>query len=803
MALRRRKTRTLSPPIEIGDPPPGVDDLTLWFNEAAIGLRESAAEYPTCARVRSLQALLSAWGRVKGAAVRVETVLKARKIREGEGYELGEEPPDDPMVLPLWHAHRLAVLFAGVAGAEDFGEEDGRSIAALLKVHTAGVSTRETAETESFMRQHGIKDPADVVRRSETEFRPGPREESAQTNLIEFAKYVNPMYQVGNHHLMIAETLEKVARGELTRVMINLPPRHGKTQLVSRYFPAWYLGRYPKRQIIAATYAQELADDIGRSVRNQIGEPEYQRIFPGTTLAEDSQAAKRFHTNKGGVYYSVGVGGAGTGLGAHCFPAGTMVDTTSGVVPIEKLCEGEPPLVLTRSGQGELRFRRILAARQIWADRFTTIITASGRVLRCTPNHPIGSGNRYIRADELTIGAPLWCGDIAMDRVARVRTQRAPREPVYDIQVEEDENFFANGILVHNCLLIDDPLKGREEADSPTIRRRLHDWYASVAYTRLMPGNSAIAIISTRWHSEDLCGWLLKNHAHEGWVVISLPALAERDEEWLAGGKPWRRATGDALWPDWYDERKLAQIQRAVGPREWNALYQQRPVAAEGNMCKIAWFRRFNVGEQPSCKRVFISIDTGQKGGANNDPTVATVIGEAESGYYLLDLWRDRVVYPQLVPKVRELIGRWSPNAVLIEDQNNGATLLQDLGASEIANRHPLIGIRPKDDKPTRFARVTPMIEAGRVWVPNPSVAAPWVADFEEEIGTFPLGHHDDMVDALSQFLNWIRKETLTVSSAGGVDTRDPHTSAVLSSIGSAWGRRPPVGGGRTFRLGG
>lgn len=670
MALRRRKTRTLSPPIEIDDPPTGVDDLTLWFNEAAIGLRESAAEYPTCSRVRSLQALLSAWGRVKGAAVRVETVLKARKIREGEGYELGEEPPDDPMVLPLWHAHRLAVLFAGVAGAEDFGEEDGRSIAALLKVHTAGVSTRETAETESFMRQHGIKDPADVVRRSETEFQPGPREENAQTNLIEFAKYVNPMYQVGNHHLMIAETLEKVARGELTRVMINLPPRHGKTQLVSRYFPAWYLGRYPKRQIISATYAQELADDIGRSVRNQIGEPEYQRVFPGTTLSEDSQAAKRFHTSHGGVYYSVGVGGAGTGLGA-------------------------------------------------------------------------------------------------------------------------------------NLLLIDDPLKGREEADSPTIRRRLHDWYASVAYTRLMPGNSAIAIISTRWHSEDLCGWLLKNHAHEGWVVISLPALAERDEEWIAGGKPWRRATGDALWPDWYDERKLAQIQRAVGPREWNALYQQRPVAAEGNMCKIAWFRRFNVGEQPSCKRVFISIDTGQKGGVNNDPTVATVIGEAESGYYLLDLWRDRVVYPQLVPKVKELITRWSPNAVLIEDQNNGATLLQDLGATEIANRHPLIGIRPKDDKPTRFARVTPMIEAGRVWVPNPSVAAPWVADFEEEIGTFPLGHHDDMVDALSQFLNWIRKETLTVSGAGGVDTRDPHTSAVLSSIGSAWGRRPPVGGGRTFRLGG
>ena len=116
---------------------------------------------------------------------------------------------------------------------------------------------------------------------------------------------------------MIAEKLEAVERGEIDRLMIFMPPRHGKSELASKRFPAWCLGRKPDRQIIAASYNSDLANDFGRNVRNLVAEPEFGQVFPGVTLAPDSQAANRMNTNKGGTYVAAGVGTAVTGRGAH------------------------------------------------------------------------------------------------------------------------------------------------------------------------------------------------------------------------------------------------------------------------------------------------------------------------------------------------------------------------------------------------------------------------------------------------------------------------------------------------------
>lgn len=115
---------------------------------------------------------------------------------------------------------------------------------------------------------------------------------------------------------MIAKRLEAVERGEIDRLMIFMPPRHGKSELASKRFPAWCLGRNPKRQIIAASYNSDLANDFGRNVRNLVAEPEFQQVFPGVGLAPDSQAANRMNTNHGGAYVAAGVGTAVTGRGA-------------------------------------------------------------------------------------------------------------------------------------------------------------------------------------------------------------------------------------------------------------------------------------------------------------------------------------------------------------------------------------------------------------------------------------------------------------------------------------------------------
>lgn len=119
------------------------------------------------------------------------------------------------------------------------------------------------------------------------------------------------------HHQLIAERLEAVELGECDRLMIFMPPRHGKSELASKRFPAWCLGRNPKRQIIAASYNSDLASDFGRNVRNLVAEPEFTQVFPGVTLAPDSQAANRMNTNAGGTYVAAGVGTAVTGRGAH------------------------------------------------------------------------------------------------------------------------------------------------------------------------------------------------------------------------------------------------------------------------------------------------------------------------------------------------------------------------------------------------------------------------------------------------------------------------------------------------------
>lgn len=205
-----------------------------------------------------------------------------------------------------------------------------------------------------------------------------------------------PQFERAPHHELMNSKLEGVERGEINRLMIFLPPRHGKSFLTSSIFPARFLGRHPHHDVIFATYGQELSDDFGRRVRNFVAAPVHQAIFPDCKLCEDSTAAHRFNATANGAYFAVGRGGPITGRGA-------------------------------------------------------------------------------------------------------------------------------------DLLLIDDPIKDRKEANSETVRKSLHEWYASVAYTRLMP-SGAIIIIQTRWHEDDLAGWLLGEHANENWDAVSLPGIAERDE---------------------------------------------------------------------------------------------------------------------------------------------------------------------------------------------------------------------------------------------------------------------------------
>ncbi|CAI3941945.1 Phage terminase large subunit [Commensalibacter communis] len=140
---------------------------------------------------------------------------------------------------------------------------------------------------------------------------------NAREHLIDFTTYTKQDYHVGAHHRLLCEKLEAVERGDIKRLMVFMPPRHGKSELASTRFPAWYIGRNPTRQIITASYSAKLADKFGRDVRNIISSQLYSNIFTDVALAPDSKAKDLWNTTKGGVFLAAGVGGSMTGYGGH------------------------------------------------------------------------------------------------------------------------------------------------------------------------------------------------------------------------------------------------------------------------------------------------------------------------------------------------------------------------------------------------------------------------------------------------------------------------------------------------------
>ena len=151
--------------------------------------------------------------------------------------------------------------------------------------------------------------------------------EKAQKEFIPFVESVWPDFISGAHHRRIAKIFEAVARGEKRRVIINLGPRHTKSEFASYLLPAWFLGQYPKKKVMQISNTAELAEGFGRKVRNLVGSEEYQEIFPGVGLQQDSKAAGRWNTNHGGSYYATGVGGALAGRGAdYCLGEFTKIE---------------------------------------------------------------------------------------------------------------------------------------------------------------------------------------------------------------------------------------------------------------------------------------------------------------------------------------------------------------------------------------------------------------------------------------------------------------------------------------------
>lgn len=470
---------------------------------------------------------------------------------------------------------------------------------------------------------------AEYVRRIEREL----LRRSATKHLDSFILYTYADYQMGWVHKEICDTLDQFLRDvesqKSPRLIICQPPRSGKSEIVSRRFPAYALGKNPDLQIIATSYSSDLVSRFNRDVQRIIDDDIYREIFPSTTLngrnVKTDTRASYIRTSDlfevvghKGSYRSTGVGGGITGQGA-------------------------------------------------------------------------------------------------------------------------------------DILIIDDPIKDRAEANSPTIREKLWDWYTSTAYTRLSPGGGVI-VMATRWHTDDLIGRLIQKMQEgsgDDFNVITYPAIAEHDE-------PHRKA-GEALHPERYDLEQLNAIRQTIGPQDWSALYQQRPVPEGGAVFKIDAFKRWNsTNLPPAFDQILGSWDMTFKDSKSSDYVVGQVWGRKGVDLYLLDLFRGQWDFTKTLEMFALMTAKYPrTHRWLIEDKANGSAIISVL-KKQI---HGITPITPTESKLERAYAVTPLIEAGNVYIPE---SATWLANFEDELLNFPAGAHDDQVDSMTQALNFARQHTVS-----------------------------------------
>lgn len=445
--------------------------------------------------------------------------------------------------------------------------------------------------------------------------RQGPR--IGQMAFGEWLKAITPAYNWEWAYLMyLRSELEQVANGDTKRLMVMMPPRHGKTATVTVRFPVWWMERRPGLRVIVAAYNQTLANKFSRMSRKLA------QMRLG--LREDRRAVEEWETQTGCWYRAVGVGGGITGMGA-------------------------------------------------------------------------------------------------------------------------------------DLIIIDDPIKSREEAQSLTYREKVWDWYTNDLYTRLEPGGAMI-LVMTRWHEDDLAGRILSSEEGENWRVVRMPALAEDGD--VLGRRP-----GEALNPERYPAEELLKIKAVLGSWAFEALYQQRPMPAEGGMFKREWFSKF-VEAVPAQVEARVRYWDKAATAGDGDYTVGVRMSWGAGVYYVEDVTR----------------GRWSPGerdkvikqCAETDPPGTQIWLEQEPGSSGVDSVQALIRLlagysvhadRVTGSKQVRAEPFAAQAEAGNVVL----VKGYWNPLFLDELMTFPNGAHDDQVDAASgAFMRLSKVQTIKARSWQG-----------------------------------
>jgi predicted phage terminase large subunit-like protein len=440
---------------------------------------------------------------------------------------------------------------------------------------------------------------------------------TAQTALSfrDFVTRVRPQYQWYRHCEVLADVLQQVADGTLKRLMVFCPPRHGKSEAVSRLFTAYFIYRYPAEWVGLCSYSAELAYTLSRNARDNYREA-------GGMIREDASAVKQWQTPQGGGLWAAGVGGSLTGRG------GTL-------------------------------------------------------------------------------------------------------------------------------LITDDPLKNAEEAQSEVIREKHKDWYESTFRTRAEP-NAAMVIVQTRWHEDDLSGYLLSSEVDhpEYWTIVNLPAIAEEPASFPATCNvlPDWRQEGEALCPERFPRDVLDPL-AATNDYFFSALYQQRPRPKSGAMFKRQWFEI--VGAAPrQAMRVRYFDKAGAEPGKGDYTVGCLMARDAQGIFYIEDVVRGQWsahARNEIIRQTAQMDKQKYGDSVhtVIEQPPGLAKESTDTVVRMLAGFH-VSADKVMKDKVSRAEPFADQCEAQNVKV----VAGEYLHAYFQELESFPLGKHDDQVDASSGAFN-------------------------------------------------
>lgn len=472
------------------------------------------------------------------------------------------------------------------------------------------------------------------------------RRELARRHLKYFVQKVyQGTYLMGWIHELICDELDQfyddVMNKKSPRLIITMPPRSGKSELFSRMFPAYALGRNPDLNFISTSYSPDLAKRMNRDVQRIIDHNAYKVIFPNTKLN-----SKRVVSDSRGAY-------------------------------VRNTTEFE---VVDHHGS----YR--------------------------------GAGS----------GSPI------------------------------------NGMGA-DIFLIDDPIKDRATAESDVLREKIHEWFTSTAYTRLAPTGGMI-IGNTRWHVDDLSGRIVEKMkvGGETYKVINFPAIADDDEYF--NGRLLRRA-GEALHPDRFPLARLEVIKNTIGDRDWNSLYQQKPILDGGNLFKGDWFRYYILSDLPTTfDAMLMSWDLTFHGDATADFVAGSVWGKKDARFFLLDFVNERMDFVTTLDAIEAMSAKWPGcTTKLIEDKANGSAAINIL-KNKLSG---IIPVNPQGKKTERAERILPLFRAGNVYFPMPQMR-PGIANFISQLTQFPSSKNDDMVDSTTQALDHWNQGVITWSSLYG-----------------------------------